>query len=365
MKILVYLLTTLFLFSACKKNEENEEMSDAVLQTEIIKENLSHVWEILYGPDKHLWFTERSGKISRLDLETHEVKPLLQIADVQAKGEGGLLGMVIHPDFSAQPYVYVVYNYSSGEYKEKVVRYTYSNETLSSPQIIMDNIPAANIHNGSRLLITPDNKLLVTIGDASNANRAQDKGSLSGKILRLNLDGSVPSDNPFENSPVWTYGHRNAQGLVQVGQKVFSSEHGPNSDDEVNIIEKGKNYGWPNVKGFCDESGEQEFCSQNDIREPLKAYTPTIATCGLAYYNHDEIPQWKNSLLMVTLKDQTLRQLKLSSDQTSILSESEFYRSEFGRLRSICISPDGQVFIGTSNGSNDRIIAIRAAADAR
>jgi aldose sugar dehydrogenase len=188
-----------------------------------------------------------------------------------------LLGMVLHPDFTNQPFVYVVYNYSSGGYKEKVVRFSFTGTALNSPFTIIDNIPAASIHNGSRLVITPDLKLFITTGDAANTALSQNTSSLAGKILRLNLDGTVPADNPLPGNPVWSWGHRNPQGLVFANNILYSSEHGPNTDDEVNIIEKGRNYGWPNVAGFCNTTAEQTFCSANNVVEPQKAWTPTIA----------------------------------------------------------------------------------------
>jgi len=274
-------------------------------------------------------------------------------------GEGGLLGMALHPKFSSSPYVYVAYDYSEGgDYKEKIVRYTYNGTTLIDPITILDNIDASGIHNGCRLLIGPDLKLFITTGDASNQSLPQNKNAVNGKILRLNLDGSVPGDNPVAGNPLWTWGHRNPQGLVLANGILYSSEHGPDSDDELNIIEKGRNYGWPNVKGFCDNSNERSFCTANNIKEPIKNWTPTAAVCGLDYYNNNQIQQWKNSLLLVSLKNARLYQLKLNAAGKQIVETHEFFNSVYGRLRDLCISPDGKVYISTSNGSNDKIIVI-------
>ena len=140
---------------------------------------------------------------------------------------------------------------------------------------------------------------------------------------------------------------------------LYSSEHGPNNDDEINIIEKGRNYGWPNVPGFCNAGAEQTFCTANNVKEPIKAWTPTIATCGLDYYNNDLIPQWKNSLLLVALKDARLYQMKLNSTFTGITETNEYFTNKYGRMRDVCVSPAGKVYICTSNGgNNDRIIEI-------
>lgn len=345
----------------CKKNKNQEPPvtpGDAVLKDSVLVSGLSQPWEILWGPDNFIWVTERGGKISRVNPATGSVTPVFTVPDAVAQGEGGLLGMVLDLNFATTKELYIAYNHNSTSgYKEKIVRYTYNGTTLINPAIIYENIAAANIHNGCRLLITADQKLLITTGDAANQSLPQNKNSVNGKILRLNLDKSIPADNPIAGNPLWSWGHRNPQGLVIANGKLYSSEHGPDTDDEINIIEKGRNYGWPDVKGFCD-AGEQTFCTANNVKEPLKAWTPTIAVCGLDYYNSDLIPQWKNSLLLATLKDATLHQLKLDAAGTAVTASNEYYDGKYGRLRDICIAPDGKVYICTGNGGNDKIVVI-------
>jgi len=362
MKRIFTLIVSLFLLSACEKGNENEggeKLPDAELKTEVLTQSLVFPWEIIYGPDSFIWFTERGGKVSRLNPKNGVVALVHTIPDVSSTGEGGLLGMALHPEFAGKPYVYVVYNYRNGaNYREKVVRFTYKNSVFIDPLVLIDDIPASSIHNGSRLLITPDQKLLITTGDANNAANAQNKNSLSGKILRINLDGTIPADNPFAGSPVWSYGHRNPQGLVIANEKLYSSEHGPNNDDEVNLIGKGKNYGWPNIEGYANTTEEKAFSAVNETVEPLTAWSPTIAPSGLTYYNSDYIPQWKNSLLMVTLKGSKLVKLQLDEMGTTITGGTDFFLNKFGRLRAVCQSPDGKVYLATSNGSEDKIIEI-------
>jgi glucose/arabinose dehydrogenase len=343
----------------CSKSDKKDDPPGSVtLKDSVIVSGLSHPWEILWGPDNHIWMTERGGKITRVNPASGAILPVFTITEVVSNGEGGLLGMALHPNFSATPHVFVVYNYNSGaNYREKVVRFTYNGTTLTSPATIIDNIAASGIHNGSRLLIVND-KLFITTGDASNQALPQNTGSVNGKILRLNLDGSIPADNPVAGNPYWSWGHRNPQGLVFANNKLYSSEHGPSSDDEINIIEKGRNYGWPDVRGFCNESGEQADCVAGNLKEPIKAWTPTIATAGLDYYNNDLIPQWKNSLLLVALKDARLYQMKLDNSFNNITSTTEYFVNDYGRMRDVCISPAGKVYICTSNGGNDKIIEI-------
>jgi glucose/arabinose dehydrogenase len=329
----------------------------------VIAQNLKNPWEIVWGADNYIWFTERTGAISRLNPSTHAVTKLITIQDCKQAGTGGLLGMALHPQFLQQPYLYVLYNYDkAGKPTQKVVRYTYKANALSSPTIILDNLSSGSVeHHGSRLLIV-DNYLFITTGDAGggpDGMRAQDLNSLNGKVLRINLDGSIPASNPRPGSAVWSYGFRNSQGMVFANNRLYTSEHGPDSDDEVNIIEKGRNYGWPSVLGFCDKSAELSFCNAHNVKEPLKAWTPTIAPSGMDYYsNSGPISQWRNSLLLCTLKGSRLMQLKLNSDGSAITDTKEFLTDTYGRLRDVCVSPQGKVYVCTDNGTNDKIIEI-------
>jgi glucose/arabinose dehydrogenase len=348
-------------FITCKKGSSKSDntQTEVGITDKVLTPNLNYPWEILWGPDSNLWITERGGKISRVDPTTGAVTPLLTISEVVSQGEGGLLGMVLHPDFSTSPEVFVAYNYNRGStYTEKIVKYTYANGALSKPVILLDNIFAAGNHNGCRLAISPDKKLYITSGDAAVASRAQDKNILSGKVLRINLDGSIPADNPIAGSPLWSYGHRNPQGLVFVNDRLYSSEHGASTDDEINIIQKGRNFGWPNVEGFCSTGNEPAFCTTNNVAEPIFAWSPTIAPSGIDYYNNDAIPQWKNSLLLAVLKDSELLQIKLNTAGDKVEVVNTFYKNTYGRMRDVAISPDGKVYIITSNGGNDKIIEV-------
>jgi mono/diheme cytochrome c family protein len=192
---------------------------------------------------------------------------------------------------------------------------------------------------------------MLTVGDATNGNSAQDTNVLTGKILRLNIDGSIPVDNPFGGSPVWSTGHRNPQGLAFTGMgRLFSSEHGDAIGDELNLIKKGRNYGWPHVEGFCDTEKEQLFCKTHAVTAPVKAWTPVIAPAGITYCGANcSIKEWRNALLLVTLKTQSLRVLKLNEAGTEVIAEQVYLDHEFGRLRGVCVSPAGEVYVSTSN----------------
>lgn len=355
-------MAALFL-SCCSKdngssNPADNWPSDSI---RIVKDDLNYPWEIVWGKDDHIWMTERGGKISKIDVKTGNIVFTANLAEVVSNGEGGLLGMAQHPDFLSNGLIYVVYNYNTaGNYREKMVQLKFTGSALQLEKIIVDGLPASNIHNGSRLLVTADLKLLMTTGDASNQPNAQSTVSLSGKVLRYNLDGTIPADNPIGGSPIWSLGHRNQQGLIMANGILYASEHGPDVEDEINIIEKSRNYGWPAVTGPCNTPAENTFCTANNVKAPIwSSGSSTIAVCGLDYYNNTRIATWQNSLLMTTLKDASLRVLKLSADKLSITAEQTLFKNDYGRIRDVCISPAGRVYLCTSNGGNrDQLIEI-------
>ena len=364
----------IILFAGCKKNDirpvGNMEEAPLVasktrgnINTRVLNNTLNFPWEILWGPDNFIWFTEREGRVKRMNPQTGQVIPIATISEVASTTNfNGLMGMALHPQFSSQPFVYLVYNYfdDEGDYMEKIVRYTYDGTTLHSPFTMVDGIVGKIggdfIHNGSRLMIGADMKLYATTGDANlRFDLPQDPASLNGKVLRVNLDGSIPADNPYGNA-VWTIGHRNPQGLVFAMGRWYSSEHGESTDDEINIIERNRNYGWPYVEGLCDRPDEQVFCAANNVREPIYTWTPTVAPSGIDFYDKAEIPQWNRSLLVTFLKDRRLRQMKLNASGTAIEGVHDFFVNQFGRLRDVAISPDGKVYLCTDNGNNEDMI---------
>ncbi|WP_020527648.1 PQQ-dependent sugar dehydrogenase [Flexithrix dorotheae] len=319
------------------------------------------VWDLAWGPDNWIWFTEQKGLISKVNPETGEVKTIHQIDDLIFQKSRGLYCLAFHPDFEHQPFVFLHYTYASDTDEKpgkstpsfsKIVRFEYDKEKnqLHNPKIILGNIPGKSYHNGSRMVISEDHKLFLTTGDAGNKRGSQDVNLLSGKVLRMNLDGSVPEDNPIPGSLVYSWGHRNSQGIV-FGKNgiLYSSEHGPNNDDEVNIIQPLGNYGWPNVEGFCDKAQEKQFCLDSGVIEPLIAYTPTIAVAGLSIYENEKIPEWNNSLLLGSLKGRSLRVLKLNPEGSRIEKEGIFFQLELGRIRDVMVSPDGDIYLCTSN----------------
>ena len=335
-----------------------------LLVSEVVRD-LDEPWEVTWGADDHLWFTEKKGNIMRMNPTTGQVKKVLNIPEVYSEGlTPGLLGMVLHPDFKNESFVYMHYTYIdsalTGELdrsgnpnfvRSKLVRYKYSSQedTLINPEPLLPEIPGFRAHNGSRLAISYDNKLIFAIGDVADSRNAQTELTLPGKVLRLNLDGSVPDDNPIPGNYFYSMGHRNPQGLVSANGKIYSSEHGPNNDDEINLIKPGGNYGWPFVEGFCDKENELAFCDSVPVNEPIYDWTPTIAPAGLDYYNHSAIPEWRNNLMLTTLKGQALWLFELDATGEKIVNKRIYLQEKFGRLRDLCVSSSGDVYLITSN----------------
>ncbi len=345
-----FLSFIIFLSFACSKAQTQEfQLDSTTISLSVVAENLDVPWELVWGPDDHIWFTERNGTIKRLNPNTGDVSTLITVNAVREISEAGLLGLALDPNFENNPFVYAVYTYAKNGLTERLVRFTYNGTTLVNEEVLLDDIPANNNHSGSRILFLADNTLLMTTGDALNVSNSQDPNSLAGKVLRINRDGSIPADNPNPDSYVWSLGHRNAQGLV-LGQNgtIYSSEHGPSTDDELNILEAGRNFGWPEVNGYCDTS-EASFCDANNVKEPIMAWTPTLAVAGIDYYNSNSIPEWKNAILMTTLKEDDFRVLKLNAAGTEIVEERVFFNNLYGRLRDICIAPNGDIYFSTSN----------------
>lgn len=316
----------------------------------VVASGLNVPWEMVWGPDNWIWFTEQSGTISKVNPETGEKLQLVKIDEVFRHRSLGLLGMALHPDFEKNPYVYVDYTTKKDSaITTKLVRFTYKQNALVEPRTMLE-IPAHTGHNGSRIVISPDRKLMFATGDAITITNAQNTASLNGKVLRMNLDGSVPADNPIKGSYVWSWGHRNIQGLAYgTNGLLYSSEHGDAVEDELNIIRKGNNYGWPKVEGFCDQPQEKTFCDSVPITEPVKAWTPTIAPAGVAVYRGKQFPEWKGAVILTTLKEADLRILKTDVKGTRILSEYLPLDATYGRLRAICLGPDGSIYVSTSN----------------
>ncbi|MCD2423222.1 PQQ-dependent sugar dehydrogenase [Niabella pedocola] len=330
----------------------NIVLDASVLGVQEISTNNKVPWELMWGPDNMLWYNEQEGRIYRLNPTSGKRTLMLRMNDVAGKTTAGLLGMAASaPDpATGRSYLFAASTFAiKDSIGLKLVRYLVQKDTLVEPKIIAV-VPGFRGHYGSRVAISPDQKLYWATGDGAQQGSTQDAANLKGKILCFNLDGSIPADNPVPGSPVWAKGFRNIQGLTfSDSARLYTSEHGDAADDEVNLIRRGGNYGWSAIEGNANLAEEKAFADSVKAVDPLLAWTPTIAPAGMAFYNNPKIPEWKNSLLLVSLKDRNLRVLSLSKDGRSIVKEMIYLDKMYGRLRAVCVSPEGDVYLSTSN----------------
>lgn len=329
--------------------DENIELDSTVLGVSIVADSLVVPWEIVWGPDNWIWVSEERGYITKVNPKTGEKRILLRLP-IGPRPEGAQ-SMIVHPDQKNFPYIYIHYKrFKADSLRYNILeRYTVQGDTLIDPKVLLEFV-AGNGHTGSRLAFHGSNCLLWATGDQAQHEAPQDLNNPNGKVLRFDLDGKIPKDNPIPNSYVYAYGFRNMQGMVVTpGQKVYTSEHGDATEDEINLILPGKNYGFPIIEGKADNDIEVAFQSEHKTLDPLISWTPTIAPAGLDYYSSANIPEWNNSLLLTMLKGQGLRVLKLNHQGDKIMKEELYLEKVYGRIRDICVSPDGDIYICTSN----------------
>jgi glucose/arabinose dehydrogenase len=310
-------------------------------------------WELVFLPDGSMLFTERPGTVKMVDIKNGpSAVAVFTVPDVAAEGEGGLLGMALHTDFARNGLIYFYHTYStnstSSGLANRVVRYLFQNGRFSQPVVVFDGIRGESIHDGGRIKFGPDGCLYITCGDSSESNRAQDLNSPNGKIHQIRADGSIPADNPFPGSSVYSYGHRNPEGLAwdDKGQ-LWETEHGSIAHDEVNLIQPGKNYGWPVITGNQTRTGMESPIIQSG--------QDTWAPSGLAVFD--------GKLYFAGLRGQRLYEVTITGDTPSL---KRYYNGSFGRLRDVVVGPDGLFYVLTNNrdgrgyptGEDDQIIRI-------
>lgn len=310
---------------------------------EVIAENLNFPWELVFLPDGGMLLTERAGTLLLLGQNGSRIP----VEGVLHVGEGGLLGMALHPDFATNGWIYLFLTSTQGlEIVNRVERYVYKDHTLSERVLILEGIRGAPIHDGGRIKFGPDGMLYITTGDSGNADLSQDRDSLNGKILRVKDDGSIPVDNPF-GTAIWSYGHRNPQGLDWDSQgRLWATEHGPSGlesgKDEVNLIEPGKNYGWPVIRGSQTQEGMVTPVIESGSNDTWAPSGATIVNDVLYYTG---------------LRGQAL--YKVPVEGMSLEKLEVLYKGQFGRIRNVVLGPDGRLYLMTSNGNGaDKVIAI-------
>lgn len=304
--------------------------------TEIIAEGLDIPWDIAFLPDSSLLVSERPGNLFVIKQGSPRIA--IDVPDVRNVGEGGLLGITLHPNFKQNKLIYVyVTTDVKGEFFNQVVRYKLENDTLSNKEVILANIPGAQFHDGGRIQFGPDGFLYITTGDARDEDRAQDTTSLGGKILRVHENGAVPIDNPFGNE-VYSFGHRNPQGIVwDENGTLWETEHGRTTAtltgmDEINLIEKGKNYGWPIIEG-------DKIATDMEVPTRHSGASDTWAPASAAYLH--------GSLFFGGLRGEALYEAVIKDNK--VVELKEHFKKVYGRIRVVRVGPDGLLYISTSN----------------
>src|SRR3989454_12175577 len=310
---------------------------------DVVATNLQIPWSLAFAPDGRLFVTERPGRVRILDLAARTMATALTLDDSLQDGEAGTLGLALDPSFSSNKLVYLYYTARmSGGSVNRVVRYREVGGQLAERVVLLDNIPAAGIHDGGRIRFGPDGLLYITAGDAASSSLAQDLASLAGKILRINPDGTTPRDNPF-SSRVYSYGHRNPQGLDwhPVTGDLWASEHGNTGNDEINVIERGANYGWPRIEGSQTMPGMQT---------PIAFYNPSVAPSGASFYRGQRFPAFANNLFVATLRGTHIRRIRIdSASPRRIAAQEALLEGRFGRIRDVISGPAGLIYFSTSN----------------
>ena len=321
-------------------------------RVETVATGLEVPWGFAFLPNKNLVFTERPGRVRIIENGKLRAEPIYVVPDVEPSGESGLMDISLHPDFATNAVVYLAYAYNSDGKRVKVVRYRFDGNRFTEPRTIVENIPSSANHAGTRARFGPDGKLYVVTGDSTDWNLAQNNNSLAGKTLRLNDDGSIPNDNPFVGKAgyrpeIFTTGHRNPQGLAwQPGSGLmFQTEHGPSGfegrgggADEVNIVERGKNYGWPTIYGTRTQAG---------LEPPLLEYSPACAPASGMFYTGDAFPAFKGNFFFGCLRGTRL--IRVVLDGRRVVSQENLLSGTYGRIREVATGPDGYIYFSTSN----------------
>ena len=318
-------------------------------QVEEVARGLEVPWSIVFTSAERLLVSERPGRVREIVDGQLNPEALYTFSDVVTIEETGLMGMVLDPNYSENETLYACYtSQDANGMFDRVVRLIDNGDSLTLDGILLESIPAAKYHAGCRLGIGPDEKLYITSGDARVPSSAQDLDSLAGKILRVNLDGSIPADNPFPGSAVYSYGHRNPQGLAwQPGSgRLYAAEHGPSGSDgpgggdEINLILPGANYGWPLVSHDATLEGTES---------PLIQFTPAVAPAAAMFYSGDVLPMFDGKFFFGALRGEGVVMVTIPAENPKSIEDVQWIVSDVGRVREVTQSPDGLIYFTTSN----------------
>lgn len=348
----------------------NVKTENGNIRVNTIAEGLENVWSIAFLPEGKMLVTEKPGRMRVVTLDGKVGEPLQGLPAIYNQGQAGLLDVVLSPDFATSKKIYFSYSEpgEKGTNSTAVSHAILNGNKLEKVTRIFSQSPKidSNNHFGSRLVWAGDGTLFVTLGDRySEKDQAQTLDNHLGKVIRIGADGSVPKDNPFVKTPgampeIWSYGHRNVQGAAinPLTKKLWTGEHGPQGGDELNIDEAAKNYGWPVITYGENYGGGKigEGTHKEGMEQPAYKWVPSIATAGFIFYTGEKFPQWKNNILLTSLREQTLVRLVLDGDK--IIKEERLLKNEVGqRLRSVVQGPDGLIYLATDE-SDGKILQL-------
>ena len=333
----------------------------------VIADSLDHPWSLAFLPDGRLLVTERSGQLRIIDAGKVS-EPLSGVPEVFSKSQGGLFDVVLHPEYASNGWIYLSYAHGDDTANAtRLARAKLAGNSLIDMEVLFTASPWKNtpVHYGGRMAFLPDNTLLLTIGDGFDfREQAQINDNLFGTIVRLNDDGSIPDDNPFVDSDdglpeIWSYGHRNPQGIVVLEDSgtVLAHEHGPAGGDEVNNIEAGMNYGWPIATYGDDYSGAaiSPFTDYPGTQQPLLYWTPSIAPAGFTVGRGDAFPALQGDWLIAALKAREVRRVHVNKDE-SLVQQSLFTELDV-RVRDIRVAADGTLYLLTDD-ENGKVLHV-------
>lgn len=327
------------------------------VQIKTIARGLQNAWGMTFLPDGRMLVTERPGRMRIVEVNGSVGEPLAGLPSIAAGGQGGLLDVVLAPDFATSKKIYFSYSEPGKGGNSTAVSFaTLNGNKLENLTRVFSQQPKveSSAHFGSRLVWAPDGTLFITLGDRySQKEQAQTLDNHQGKVVRINADGTVPKDNPFVKTTgalpeIWSYGHRNVQGAAinPITKTLWTGEHGPQGGDELNITQASKNYGWPVITYGENYGGGKigEGTHKNGMEQPIYKWVPSIATAGFIFYTGDKFPQWKNNILLASLREQTL--VRLTVDGDKIVGEERLLKKELGqRFRSVVQGPDGLIYL--------------------
>ena len=371
--VVAIVIATVILSPAVVSSAETVKADDYVLKVKTLTTGLKHPWGLAFLPDARMLVTERAGRLRLIAANgVLDPEPITGLPNIESAGQGGLLDIVLHPDYTKNGWLYLSYVApGKGGSGTEVARFRLDGHSLKDVQIIFRMQPKlrGSRHFGSRLLFDEKGYLYITLGDRGEKQQAQQLDNHIGTVVRLHDDGSIPADNPFRQqrnarAEIYTYGNRNVQGIAQNpwSKAIWAHEHGPQGGDEVNILRPGVNYGWPVITygvnyGLGTRIGEGT--AKEGMAQPIHYWVPkSIAPSGMEFYDGDKFPDWRGNLFLGALRDQML--VRLEIDGEKVTREEHLLKNQLGRIRAVKTGPDGYLYL-LVDARNGRLVRLEPA----